>query len=42
MNSAEELKDRILQYIKETNEETVEFTWKYKMDEMPCEIRGTQ
>ncbi len=39
VNSKEELKDRMLQYINETNEEPVVFTWKYKMDEMPGGIK---
>ncbi len=39
VNSKEELKDRMLQYINGTNEEPVVFTWKYKMDEIPGGIK---
>ena len=35
VDSKEEMKRRILQYIEKTNSEPVVFTWKYKVDAMP-------
>lgn len=35
VDSKEELKERMLEYIRELNKEPVVFTWKWKMDEMP-------
>ncbi|MHB1742182.1 MAG: IS630 family transposase, partial [Thermoplasmataceae archaeon] len=34
-DSKDELKNRMLEYIQEINNEPVVFTWKWKMDEMP-------
>ena len=41
VDSREELKARMLRYIEDVNSETVIFTWKWKMDEMPVEITPT-
>ncbi len=35
VDSKDELKNRMLEYIQEINNEPVMFTWKWKMDEMP-------
>ena len=35
VDSKEDLKKRILNYIEEINSEPVVFTWRYRMDEMP-------
>ena len=35
VDSKDELKNRMLEYIQEINNEPVIFTWKWKMDEMP-------
>ena len=40
VDSREELKRRIPQYVEETNSEPVVFTWKYKVDEMPGGIEA--
>ncbi len=40
VDSKEDLKERIICYIEETNSEPVVFTWKYKVDEIPGGIEA--